>query len=78
MPMAIALGVREMRLTPAEAIWAATRAARWRSGATTSACSPPERAHLTVLEAPSYVHLAYRPGVPLVAAVWKDGDPASR
>ena len=27
------------------------------------------RAHLTVLEAPTHVHLAYRPGVPLVAEV---------
>jgi imidazolonepropionase len=28
-----------------------------------------------VLDAPSYVHLAYRPGVPLVAAVWRAGRP---
>jgi imidazolonepropionase len=33
------------------------------------------RADLAVLAAPSYVHLAYRPGGPLVAAVWKDGRP---
>jgi imidazolonepropionase len=26
-----------------------------------------------VLDAPSHIHLAYRPGVPLVAAVFKDG-----
>jgi imidazolonepropionase len=26
-----------------------------------------------VLAAPSYVHLAYRPGVPLVHAVWQRG-----
>jgi len=26
-----------------------------------------------VLEAPSYLHLAYRPGVPLVGSVFKDG-----
>jgi imidazolonepropionase len=31
------------------------------------------RADLAVLGAPSYVHLAYRPGVPLVEATWKDG-----
>jgi imidazolonepropionase len=31
------------------------------------------RADLAVLSAPSYVHLAYRPGVPLVSATWKDG-----
>jgi imidazolonepropionase len=31
--------------------------------------SPGSRADLVVLDAPSYVHLAYRPGVPLVAEV---------
>ena len=31
--------------------------------------APGKRAHLAVLEAPSYLHLAYRPGVPLVADV---------
>ena len=31
------------------------------------------RADVTVLEAPSYVHLAYRPGVPLIAQVWRSG-----
>ena len=31
--------------------------------------APGTRAHLTVLDAPSYLHLAYRPGVPLVAEV---------
>ncbi len=28
------------------------------------------RADVVMLDAPSHVHLAYRPGVPLVAAVW--------
>ena len=31
------------------------------------------RADFAMLDAPSYVHLAYRPGVPLVRKVWKDG-----
>jgi imidazolonepropionase len=31
------------------------------------------RADLQVLDAPSVVHLAYRPGVPLTAAVWRRG-----
>ena len=31
------------------------------------------RADLIVLDAPSYVHLAYRPGVPIVAQVWQRG-----
>jgi len=28
-----------------------------------------------LLDAPTYVHLAYRPGVPLVSATWLDGRP---
>jgi imidazolonepropionase len=29
-----------------------------------------------LLDAPSHVHLAYRPGVPLVSGVWMAGRPA--
>jgi imidazolonepropionase len=32
------------------------------------------RADLVVLDAPSYLHLAYRPGVPLVHQTWIAGD----
>jgi imidazolonepropionase len=35
--------------------------------------APGARADLVVLAAPSYLHLAYRPGVPLVDAVVHDG-----
>ncbi|MFD5763381.1 imidazolonepropionase, partial [Streptomyces sp. NPDC127044] len=31
------------------------------------------RADLALLDAPSHVHLAYRPGVPLVTGVWRRG-----
>ncbi|MEE2815413.1 MAG: imidazolonepropionase, partial [Actinomycetota bacterium] len=34
---------------------------------------PGARADLVLLDAPTSVHLAYRPGVPLVRQVWKDG-----
>jgi imidazolonepropionase len=37
---------------------------------------PGRRADLMVLDAPTHLHLAYRPGVPLVAATWQDGRPA--
>ena len=33
-----------------------------------------QRADLTVLDAPSYLHLAYRPGVPLIHQVWQAGQ----
>ena len=32
------------------------------------------RADLIMLDAPSHVYLAYRPGVPLVAGVWQAGQ----
>ena len=70
MPLCVALAVREMHLTVEEALLAATLGGaaalrredvgHLRVGA---------RADLTVLDAPSYLHLAYRPGVPLVADV---------
>jgi imidazolonepropionase len=63
-----------MRLTPAEALLAATvggaRALR-RSDVGTLALGM--RADLAVVDAPSYVHLAYRPGVPLVRETWREG-----
>ncbi len=70
MPLCVALAVREMRMTPAEAVWSATAGgARALERDDVGVLAPGKRAHLTVLEAPSYVHLAYRPGVPLVAEV---------
>lgn len=74
MPLAIALAVREMHLTPAEAVRAATRGgAQALRRADVGVLAPDRRADLLVLDAPSYVHLAYRPGVPLVAQVWRAG-----
>lgn len=66
MSICIALAVREMRMTPAEAVWAATAggAAALRRD-DVGRLGVGARADLTVLEAPSYRHLAYRPGVPL-------------
>ena len=74
MPLMIALAVREMGMTPAEAVWAATAGgARALRRDDVGAIAPGARADLVLLDAPTRVHLAYRPGVPLIAAVWKDG-----
>ena len=74
MPMVIAWAVREMRMTPAEAIWAATAGgAQALRRDDVGHLSPGARANIAVLDAPSATHLAYRPGVPLVAHVWQDG-----
>ncbi|HEY6933237.1 MAG TPA: imidazolonepropionase [Marmoricola sp.] len=72
MPLCVALAVREMRLTPAEAVWSATAGgARALGRDDVGALGVGCRADLVVLDAPSYVHLAYRPGVPLVAEVFR-------
>jgi imidazolonepropionase len=74
MPFVIALAVREMRLTPGEALWAATAgAARSLRRGDVGRLAPGMRADLAVLDAPSHLHLAYRPGVPLARALDLDG-----
>jgi imidazolonepropionase len=74
MPLAIALAVREMGMTVAEALRAATRGGASALRRTdVGAIRPGARADLLVLDAPSPVHLAYRPGVPLIAQVWRAG-----
>ena len=73
-PFCIALAVREMHMSPDEAVWAATAgggAALRRSDV--GALRVGMRADLTVLDAPSHLHLAYRPGVPLVSRVFVAG-----
>jgi imidazolonepropionase len=74
MPLAIALAVRELHMTPAEALRAATAtAARALHRDDIGVLAPGYRADLVVLDAPSPVHLAYRPGVGLTHAVWRAG-----
>jgi len=78
MPFCVALAVREMRMTTQEAVWAAT------AGGARALCRVDighlgigARADLVLLDAPSHAYLAYRPGVPVVAAVWRDGELAA-
>ena len=67
--------MRETGLTPDEAFWAATAGgARALRRTDVGHLAPGARADLTLLEAPNHLYLAYRPGVPQVAAVWKDGE----
>jgi imidazolonepropionase len=74
-PFCIALAVREMGMTPDEALWSATR-----GGALAlrrddiGRLAPGMRADFVLLDAPSHVHLAYRPGTPIVAGVWRAGQ----
>jgi len=75
MAFCVALAVREMRMTPAEALTAATAGgAKALRRKDIGRIAVGARADLVVLDAPSHVHLAYRPGTPLVKAVVHDGD----
>lgn len=67
-PFVIALAVREMGLTPAEALHAAT-AASARSLGLDRRVAPGQPAELAVLDAPTHLHLAYRAGVPIARAL---------
>jgi imidazolonepropionase len=75
MPFCIALAVRDMRMTTQEAVWSATRGgARALCRDDVGHLGAGARADLVMLNAPTHAYLAYRPGVPLIAAVWQDGS----
>jgi imidazolonepropionase len=73
MPFVIALAVREMGLTPAQAVYAATvGSAKSLRRNDIGRIALGAQGDLTVLEAPSYVHLSYRAGVPIARALELD------
>lgn len=74
MPLVIALAVRELGMTPAEALWAATAGgAKALRRTDIGRLTPGARADFAVLDAPSHGHLAYRPGSNLVGATYRLG-----
>jgi imidazolonepropionase len=79
MSFVIALAVRDLHMTATEAVTAATlggaRALRRRDVGWLGAGS---RADLVVVDAPSYEHLVYRPGVPLIHDTVVDGTSLRR
>jgi imidazolonepropionase len=73
MPWVISLAVREMGLSPAQALFAATAGSAQSLRRTDIGhLVVGNRADLAVLDAPSYLHLAYRPGVPIARALGLD------
>ncbi len=71
----VALAVREYGMTPTEAVAAVTTGgARALRRTDVGHLGVGARGDLVVLDAPSHVHLAYRPGVPLVAGTWRRGE----
>jgi len=73
-PFVIAVAVRDLHFSPEQAIWSATK-----GGA--MALRRKDVGHLgvsasadfSILSTTSYIHLAYRPGVPLIDEVWRNG-----
>jgi imidazolonepropionase len=70
MSFVIALAVRDLHMTAREALTAATLGgARALRRDDVGWLGPGSRADLVILDAPSYEHLVYRPGVPLIHRV---------
>jgi imidazolonepropionase len=76
MAFCIALAVRDLRMTAEEALAAATLGgARALRRTDVGRLAAGARADAILLAAPSYTHLVYRPGVPLVATTFACGRP---
>ncbi|GAA0035046.1 imidazolonepropionase [Brevibacterium metallidurans] len=75
LPFCIAVAVRDMHFTVDQAVWAATAGGAHALARTdVGHLGAGARADLVVLDAPSYRHLAYRPGVQLVDQVFSGGE----
>ncbi len=79
MAFCIALAVREMHMSPAEALWSATMGgAKALRRDDIGHLSVGARADFAVIDAPSYIHLAYRPGVNLIRDTYIAGRAVSK
>ena len=75
MSFVVALAVLNMGLTADEATWAATRGGAISLGLPDRGRLVPDAvADLAILDAPTHLHLAYRPDADIVAAVVKRGE----
>ena len=75
MPFCIALAVREMNFTVEQALWAATRGgALALREENLGAIEVGKRADFVFLDAPNFIHLAYRPGVDLILKTYRAGE----
>jgi imidazolonepropionase len=74
MPFCIAVAIREMGFSPEQALWSATMGgAKALRRTDVGDLAVGQSADLVILNAPSYLHLGYRPGVDLVSEVFKSG-----
>jgi len=75
MPFVVTLAVLNMDLTADEAVWAATRGGAIALGLDDRGhLIPGAIGDLVILDAPSHLHIAYRPAADIVAAVVKRGE----
>jgi imidazolonepropionase len=74
MPFCIALAVREMNLSPDQALWAATKGGAAALRNDKGSLNLGVDADFVVLDAPNHIHLAYRPGVQLVEETFIAGQ----
>ena len=74
MPFCIAVAVREMGLTPDQALWAATKGGAMALQNDKGRLAVGSAADFVVLDAPNHIHLAYRPGVQLVEQTFVAGE----
>jgi len=73
-PFVIAIAVRDLHFSPEQAIWSATKGgARALRREDVGHLGVSARADFSILSTTSYIHLAYRPGVPLIDEVWRNG-----
>ena len=73
MPFCIAIAVREMGFSVEEALWAATKGGAKALRNDLGSLKVGSRADFAVLDAGSYIDLAYRPGVQIVLATYVAG-----
>lgn len=75
MPFVIALAVRDLYFSPEQALWSATKGGAMALRRTdVGHLGVGARANFSILSTTSYIHLAYRPGVPLIDGVWRHGS----
>jgi imidazolonepropionase len=74
MAFCIAVAIRDMGFSPEQALWSATLGgARALRRSDVGSIAVGQIADLVILNAPSYLHLGYRPGVNLIQQVIKSG-----
>ncbi len=75
MQFIIALAVREFFFSPEQALWSATMGGAMALRRNDIGhLSVGASADFSILKTPSYIHLAYRPGVQLIEEVWRRGN----